>query len=45
MKKTRLLIIILIVLIGGAGFVGYNFVQQKQKIKAEERKGQLASLE
>lgn len=44
MKKTRLLIIILIVLIGGAGFVGYNFVQQKQKIKAEERKSQLAVL-
>ncbi|NMC66067.1 MAG: hypothetical protein GYA53_08005 [Acidobacteria bacterium] len=44
MKKTRLLIIILIVLIGGAGFVGYNFVQQKQKIKAEERKNQLAVL-
>lgn len=44
MKKTRLLIIILIVLVGGAGFFGYHFLEQKQKIKTEERKTQLAVL-
>jgi parvulin-like peptidyl-prolyl isomerase len=45
MKKTRLLIIIpAIIIMAGGGFFGYRYIEQRQKEKAEEKKGQLPVL-
>ena len=45
MKKTRLLIIIpAIIVMAGGGFFGYRYIEQRQKEKAEAKKGQLPVL-
>lgn len=45
MKKTRLLIIIpAIIIMAGGGFFGYRYIEQRQKEKAEAKKGQLPVL-
>ncbi len=45
MKKTRLLILIpAIIIVAGGSFFGYRYIEQRQKERAEEKKGQLLVL-